>query len=174
MQDGKTYSTWLPAIEAKLIKEFEMEKENALVYGKKNKGVSSAVGYEVDTFPGLIEQLETSGNNHYYSRFSVNLIEEYLSDIYFSRVSPGEIKEIVALTGYYGMTQASQAMQQLIQQNGSWRFVGTTLIQLNKLWVTTLTLTFMDLASLNMFQIWVLKLNLYTCHYLMTVVTTVR
>lgn len=125
MQDGKTYSMWLPAIEAKLIKEFEMEKENALVYGKKNKGVSSAVGYEVDTFPGLIEQLETSGNNHYYSRFSVNLIEEYLSDIYFSRVSPGEIKEIVALTGYHGMTQASKAMQQLVQQDGSWRFVGT-------------------------------------------------
>lgn len=121
MQNGKKVSRWLPSIEAKLLKEFEMEKEYALVYGKQNVGVNSAVGYEVDTFPGLIEQLETSANNHYYSKFSTNLLEEYLSDIYFSRVNPGEVTEITALTGWHGLQQASKAMQKLIE-NGSWKF----------------------------------------------------
>lgn len=121
MQDGKTYRSWLPAIEAKLIKEFEMEKEYALVYGRQNIGVSSAVGYEVDTFPGLIEQLETSANNHYYSKFTINLLEEYLADIYFSRVNPGEVREITVLTGWHGLQQASKAMSKLVE-NGSWKY----------------------------------------------------
>lgn len=125
IQDGKKYSTWLPAIEAKLIKQFEMDKERLLVYGVSNEGVSSAVGYKVDTFPGVIEQLETSANNFYYNKFSVKLLEEYLSDIYFSRVNPGEVKEITVLTGFQGMIQASEAMNRLVQENGSWKFVGT-------------------------------------------------
>ena len=125
VQDGKRYSTWLPAIEAKMIKQFEMDKERLLVYGVSNDNVSSAVGYTVDTFPGVVEQLETSGNNFYYNRFSVKLLEEYLADIYFSRVSPGEVKEITVLTGYWGMVQASEAMNKLVQENNSWKFVGT-------------------------------------------------
>lgn len=124
-QDGKTFNSWLPYIEAKVIKEFEMEKERALVYGRQNFGVSSAVGYEVDTFPGLIEQLETSANNHYYSKFSTNLLEEYLSDIYFSKTNPGEVKSIDVLTGWHGMIQASRSMNKIVQENGSWKFVGT-------------------------------------------------
>lgn len=125
-QNGTVKNTWLPMIEAKMLKEFEMEQERALIYARSNKGITSAVGYEIDAFPGLMEQLEDSGNNHYYNKFTVRLLEEYLSDIYFSRVNPGEVKRIVALTGWAGLIQVSKAMQQIVQENGGWRFVGNS------------------------------------------------
>lgn len=122
--NGKTYSRWIPYLEAKLLREFEMEKERAMIWSRKPVGVKSAVGYDVDGFPGVIQQLEDGGNNHYYSKFSVKLLEEYLSDIYFSRVNPGEIKRISAFTGYHGLVQASQAMKTITEEGSMWRLAG--------------------------------------------------
>jgi len=67
--------------------------------------------------PGLQEQLEDS-HRETYSHLTAELIEEYLMDIFYSRVKPGSQRHIKAFTGEYGMLLFHRAIQDWSQRSG--------------------------------------------------------
>src|SRR5690606_4185296 len=53
-----------------------------------------------------------------YSELTAKLIEEYLMDIFYSRVKPGSGRKIKVFTGEYGMLLFNRAMQDLLDKRG--------------------------------------------------------
>jgi len=93
------------------------EIENYIWFSKSNNGkVLDANGYPIDTSPGILEQLEDS-NVHYYTHFTTGLLEEFLMDIYFNRIAPGNRRTIHVFTGEYGMLLFNRAIEDLVQKN---------------------------------------------------------
>jgi hypothetical protein len=67
--------------------------------------------------PGIQEQLEDS-HQHRYSHLTAKLIEEYLQDIFYSRVKPGAGRQVKGFTGEYGMLQFHRAIQDWQNKSG--------------------------------------------------------
>ena len=130
-QKGNKYTSWIKYVEAMYWKQWYREIERYIWYGRYGGGVlKDSNGRPVDTSPGIQQQLEDS-NIHYYSKLSSKLLEEYLMDIYYSRIKPGSRKRIRVYTGEAGMLEFNRAMQELIAA-GQWYLAGTNFNPMEK------------------------------------------
>src|SRR5690606_35978475 len=77
------------------------------------------------------EQLEDS-HQHFYSHLTAKLIEEYLMDIFYSRVKPGASRKIKGFTGEYGMIQFHRAIMEWNQKKGFIQVVDNLFIDKTK------------------------------------------
>ena len=116
--NGKMQKTWLPFIEAKFFKEWYREIEEWTWRGKRGKHLKQGNGRAVSSAAGIQEQLKYS-HREYYSTFTANLVEEYLGDIWFGRVSPNSTeRNIKAFTGEYGMKAFHKALSGDLGRSG--------------------------------------------------------
>jgi len=116
--NGKLHKSWIKYAETEYWKQWYREIERSLWYSRKSDKVEGATGRPVITGPGIQQMLEDS-HIHYYTHLTSNLIEEYLMDIFYSRVTPNNRKTITAFTGEYGMILFHRAMQQLINKDSA-------------------------------------------------------
>ena len=93
------------------------ELERGFWYSRSTDNVIGANGRPVRSGPGLQEQLEDS-HVHRYSVLTAKMIEEYLMDIFYSRVKPGQGRQIKGFTGEYGMLQFHRAIQDWQNKSG--------------------------------------------------------
>lgn len=119
---GKVHDSWIKYAEVEYWQQWYREIERNLWYSRKTNSVHGATGRPVITGPGIQEMLEDS-HIHYYTHLTTTLIEEYLMDIFYSRVKPGSKRKIKGYTGEYGMLLFHKAMQQLVD-NSAWSIVG--------------------------------------------------
>ena len=116
--DGKMYNFWMKYAEAEYWRQWYRELERGYWYSRSNeKTVTGANGRPVVSGPGIHEQLEDS-NIHHYSHLSVRLIEEYLMEIFYGRVKPGQSRKVVGFTGEYGMMQFHRAVSDWMSKSG--------------------------------------------------------
>lgn len=121
--NGKSYDSWIKYAEVEYWQQWNREIERSLWYSRKTSKVMGSTGRAVYTGPGIQEQLEDS-HVHYYTHLTSTLIEEYLMDIFYSRIKPGTQRRIKAYTGEYGMILFHRAMQNLVDNKG-WQIVGS-------------------------------------------------
>lgn len=114
---GGFHDTWINYAEVEYWKQWYRELERAYWYNRKARSIESSSGRPVDSFSGIQEKLEDS-HLHYYSELTAKLIEEYLMDIFYSRVKPGSGRKIKVFTGEYGMLLFNRAMQDLMAKRG--------------------------------------------------------
>ena len=114
---GKMHDTWIPFAEVEYWQEWYRELEIAKVYNRKARSIKGSTGRSVDSFSGIHELLEGS-HIHYYTDLTAELIEEFLLDIFYSRVKPGSGRKIKCFTGEYGMHIFNRAMQSLLDKRG--------------------------------------------------------
>jgi hypothetical protein len=86
------------------------ELERGYWYSRSTDTVLGANGRPIYSGPGVQEYLEDS-HVHYYSVLTARLVEEYLMDIFYSRVKPGKARHIKGFSGEYGMIQFHRAIQ---------------------------------------------------------------
>jgi len=115
--DGKLYRAWIPYAEVKFHKQWYRELELGKWYSNKATTVLGANGRPVRASASIREQLQDS-HIHHYSVLSAKMIEEYLMDIFYGRVKPGQGRSIKAFTGEYGMLQFHRAIENKIGANG--------------------------------------------------------
>ena len=115
--DGKYVSSWIKYAEAEYWRQWYRERERAIWYMRSTDTVLDSNGRPIRSGPGIQEQLEDS-NIHYYTHLTARLIEEYLMDIFYSRVKPGQRKEVVGFTGEYGMLAFHRAVMDWMNKNG--------------------------------------------------------
>lgn len=114
---GMIHQAWINYAEAEYWQQWYREMERGYWYSRSTNTVMGANGRPIYSGPGIQEQLEDS-HIHYYSRLSAKLIEEYLMDIFYSRVKPGSGRAIKAFTGEYGMLQFSRAIEDIMEKRG--------------------------------------------------------
>ena len=107
---GMLHDSWIKYAEVEYWEQWYRELERGLWYSRSTDTVIGANGRPIYSGPGVQEQLEDS-HQHFYSHLTAKLIEEYLMDIFYSRVKPGKGRRIKAFTGEYGMIQFHRAIQ---------------------------------------------------------------
>lgn len=116
--NGKYHNMWMKYAEVEYWKQWYREIERGIWYSRSADTVIGANGRPVRMGPGIQEQLEDS-NVEYYTHLTAKLIEEYLQDIFYSRVKPGKGRSNVkGFTGEYGMLQFHRAIQDWQQKSG--------------------------------------------------------
>jgi hypothetical protein len=108
--DGKMYTSWVKYAEVEYWEQWYRELERGYWYSRSTDTVLGATGRPIYSGPGVQELLEDS-IQHPYTVLTTKLIEEFLMDIFYSRVKPGKARRIEAYTGEYGMIQFHRAIQ---------------------------------------------------------------
>lgn len=120
---GKVHNKWIPYAEVEFHQQWQAEINRAAFYNRKGGSIKGGTGRTVDSFAGIQQKLEESGNNHVHSRLTTKLLQEYFMDIFYSRVKLEEINDIVGYTGYYGMFTFHEMMNHNVKDAG-WRQLG--------------------------------------------------
>lgn len=129
--DGSLHDAWIKYAEVEYWQQWYKELERGYWYSRSTNTVIGANGRPILSGPGIQEQLE-DGHNFHYSHLSAKLIEEYLMDIFYSRVKPGQGREIKAFTGEYGMLQFHRAIQDIMEKRGFIQVVDDMFIKKTK------------------------------------------
>jgi hypothetical protein len=115
---GQTHNKWVKYAEVEFHQQWLREIDRALFYNRKDNTIKGGTGRPVDSFAGIQQKLEESGNNHVHSGLRPKLIQEYFMDIFYSRVKLEELTDIVGFTGYYGMMSFHEMMNAFVQKEG--------------------------------------------------------
>jgi len=107
---GKWHDSWVKYAEVEYWEQWYREIERGYWYSRTTDVVLGATGRPTYSGPGIQEQMEDS-HQHPYSVLSARLVEEFLMDIFYSRVKPGRQRRISGWTGEYGMIQFHRAIQ---------------------------------------------------------------
>jgi hypothetical protein len=130
---GNMHKSWIKYAEVEYWAQWYKELERGYWYSKFNDTVLGANGRPIYTGPGVHEMIEEDGHVHRYSHLSTTLIEEFLMDIFYSRVAPGKNREIVGFTGEYGMMQFHRAINDWMERKkGIAAILDTNYIQKDK------------------------------------------
>lgn len=114
---GGYHDSWVKYAEVEYWQQWYRELERAFWYNRKTRSIEGSTGRSVDNFSGIQEKLEDS-HLHYYTELTAKLIEEFLLDIFYSRVKPGAGRKIKVFTGEYGMVLFNRAMQDILDKRG--------------------------------------------------------
>lgn len=126
--NGKIHHSWIKYAEVEYWQQWHRELERGYWYSRSTDTVIGANGRPVRTGPGVQEKMEDS-IQHYYSTLTSRLIEEFLMDIFYSRVKPGKQRRIKGWSGEYGMIQFHRAIDDLnSKRKGFFSIVDTNFI----------------------------------------------
>lgn len=114
---GKYHKSWIRYADVEYWMQWYRELERGYWYNRSTDSVIGGNGRPVRNFAGVQEKLEDS-HIHRYTHLTAKLIEEYLQDIFYSRVKPGKGRQIKGFTGEYGMLVFHRAVQDWAQQSG--------------------------------------------------------
>ena len=114
---GKMQNSWMRYTEAEFWMQYYKEQERSIWYSRDTDSIQGSTGRPLRTGAGIEQQLEES-HRHGYSVLTANLIEEFVTDIFYSRVAPGGARKLKAFTGEWGMIQFSRAIASKYQNNG--------------------------------------------------------
>lgn len=126
--DGKYYDSWIKYAEVEYWMQWYRELERGNWYSKYTNSVDGSTGRPIRSGSGVQELLKDS-HVHKYSHLTASLIEEYLMDIFYSRVKPGSGRKIKAFTGEYGMIQFHRAIQDWQTKKGFIQVVDNTFVK---------------------------------------------
>ena len=114
---GNYHKSWMRYADVEYWMQWYREIERGYWYNRSTDTIMGANGRPVRNFPGVQEQLEDS-HIHRYTHLTAKLIEEYLMDIFYSRVKPGKGRHIKGFTGEYGMLIFHRAVQDWATKSG--------------------------------------------------------
>jgi len=125
---GVYHDSWVKYAEVEYWQQWYRELERGFWYSRSTDTVLNAAGRPIKTGPGCQEQLEDSHIQR-YSHLSAKLIEEYLMDIFYSRVKPGKGRQIDGYSGEFGMIQFHRAIQSWASKTGFIQVVDQLFVQ---------------------------------------------
>ena len=124
---GKQHSTWVSYAEMVYWMQWYRELERGFWYSKSTDTVLNDGGRPLYSGAGVQEQLK-DGHIHHYSTLTARLIEEFLMDIFYSRVKPGAKRKMKAFTGEYGMLAFHRAVENSLVEKGFLQVVDTNFV----------------------------------------------
>lgn len=110
--NGKTHTSWMDMQEADYLMEMNKEVTKYALYSRLSDDplIDPDSNYPINPGAGLHQQIEFGGNTEYYTTLTAELIEAFFDKIVYSRISPGDLGEVVGLSGHYGMKMFAKAL----------------------------------------------------------------
>lgn len=109
---GKVHTAWMDMQEAEY--HMAMNKELAMHAMYSRLGDQPLVdpdsGYPINPGAGIQQQIGFGGNVERFTTMSAELIEAFFDRIVYSRISPGDLGEVVGYSGHYGMKEFAKAL----------------------------------------------------------------
>lgn len=109
---GRIHRSWMDMREAEY--HMAMNKELALhaLYSRLGDAplIDPDSGYPINPGAGMEQQIEFGGNVERYTTMTAELIEAFFDRIVYSRISPGDLGEVVGFSGHYGMKEFAKAL----------------------------------------------------------------
>lgn len=111
-ENGKIYRSWMDMQEAQYHMAMNKEVMVHALYSRLGDAplTDPDSGYPINPGAGLEQQIEFGGNVERYTTLSAELIEAFFDRIVYSRISPGDLGEVIGLSGHYGMKEFSKAL----------------------------------------------------------------
>jgi hypothetical protein len=109
---GKVHTSWMDMQEAEY--HMKMNKELAISAMYSRLGDQPLIdpdsGYPINPGAGIEQQIGFGGNVERYTTMSAELIEAFFDKIVYSRISPGDLGEVIGYSGHYGMKEFAKAL----------------------------------------------------------------
>jgi hypothetical protein len=122
--NGKLHQSWIKFAEIEYWMQWYQELERSRWYSRSTDTVLDANGRPLFSGPGVEEQLEDSHKAR-YTHLTAKFAEEYLMDIYYGRVKPGQGRNVKGFAGEYAMLNWHRALDDWSQKSGFVRNVET-------------------------------------------------
>lgn len=110
--NGKVHRAWMDMQEAEYMQAMNKEVAMHAMYSRIGDSplIDPDSGYPISPGAGLYQQIEFGGNVEHYTTMSTELIEAFIDRIVYSRINPGDLGEIIAFSGQYGMKEFHKAI----------------------------------------------------------------
>ena len=111
--DGSSHYTWTSVEDWEFERQFQLEKNRLLVYGKSNRKADGTYddrgksGNVIQQGAGLREQME-SANTLAYNTFNIDWLIDVMLQLSVGKISEGE-RDMVMMTGEYGSCSVPQS-----------------------------------------------------------------
>lgn len=111
-ENGKVYRSWMDMQEAQYHSAMNKELTTLAMYSRIGDTplIDPDSGYPINPGAGLQQQIEFGGNIERYTTLSAELIEAFFDKIVYSRISPGDLGEVIGFSGHYGMKEFAKAL----------------------------------------------------------------
>lgn len=117
--EGKTFKVWTQYKDWRFEQEYREMKNRLLMFATSNRAdngeytMKGKSGYYIKQGAGIRQQMESS-NTHYYSEFTIPLINDILMDLSEGRL-PSDRRRFLMNTGERGTTQFHEAIENYTQ-----------------------------------------------------------
>ena len=110
--EGKTHKSWMDKQESDYYMAMNKEMATYALYSRLGDKplIDPDSGYPINPGAGMEQQIGFGGNVERYTTMSAELIEAFFDRIVYSRISPGDLGEVVGLAGHYGMKDFSKSL----------------------------------------------------------------
>ena len=111
-ENGKVYRSWMDMQEAQYHMAMNKELATHAMYSRLGDQplIDPDSGYPINPGAGMEQQIEFGGNVERFTTLSVDLIEAFFDRIVYSRISPGDLGEVVGFSGHYGMKEFAKVL----------------------------------------------------------------
>jgi len=110
--EGNTHKAWMDAQEADYYMAMNKEMSTHALYSRLGDQplIDPDSGYPINPGAGLEQQIYFGGNVERFTTMSAELIEAFMDRIVYSRINPGDLGEVIGLSGHYGMKEWAKAL----------------------------------------------------------------
>lgn len=120
-ETGKIYHSWMDMQQASYTMAMNKELAMNAVYSRLGDIplIDPDSGYPIVPGAGLDQQIEFGGIvEDYPDELSAERIEAFFDRIVYSRISPGDLGDVVGFSGHYGMKNFDKAFRKLTNDRG--------------------------------------------------------
>jgi hypothetical protein len=110
--EGNVRKSWMDKQEADYYMAMNKEMATSALYSRLGDEplIDPDSGYPINPGAGMEQQIGFGGNVERFTTMSAELIEAFFDRIVYSRINPGDLGEVVGLSGHYGMKDFSKAL----------------------------------------------------------------
>jgi len=110
--EGGTHRSWMDKQEADYYMAMNKEMATFGLYSRLGDQplIDPDSGYPINPGAGMEQQIGFGGNVERFTTMSAELIEAFFDRIVYSRINPGDLGEVMGLSGHYGMKEYAKAL----------------------------------------------------------------
>jgi len=110
--EGGVHKSWMDKQEADYYMAMNKEMATFALYSRLGDQplIDPDSGYPINPGAGMEQQIGFGGNVERYTTMSAELIEAFFDRIVYSRINPGDLGEVMGLSGHYGMKEYAKAL----------------------------------------------------------------
>ena len=110
--EGTAHRSWMDMYEAEHHMAMNKQMSKYALYSRLGDAplIDPDSGYPINPGAGMEQQIDFGGNTERFTTMSVDLVEAFFDKIVYSRISPGDLGNVIGLSGHYGMKEFAKVL----------------------------------------------------------------